>query len=264
SSLSSTSLTQIITSSLSINTSLPDPSLQLVSSSMPSSLLPIDNHCSIADQLSQPVSPSISLTSSTSPSLLPIDSCRSSTDPLSQPVSPSSPLSFLAPLDISRSSADLPTQPMLPSYKINNENRSFRNQWFANRPWLEYSIDADRVYCYFCRHFGSTNNMINRNQSDAFLKGFNNWKIVLEKKKGLKLHETSVAHLTAVSNYNEFAIREKSKLTVINVADHGRIEQIRRNRERLIKIASAILLCGRQMIPLRGHLEHAESNNLEL
>ncbi|CAF4092977.1 unnamed protein product [Rotaria sordida] len=203
SSLSSTSLTPIITSSLSINTSLPDPSLQLVSSSIPSSPLPIDNHCSIADQLSQPVSPSISLTSSTSPSLLPIDSCRSSTDPLSQPVSPSSPLSFLASLDISRSSADPPTQPMLPSYKINNENRSFRNQWIANRP---------------------------------------------------------AAHLTAVSNYNEFVIREKSKLTVINVADHGRVEQIRRNRERLIKIASAILLCERQMIPLRGHLEHAESS----
>ncbi|CAF4057641.1 unnamed protein product [Rotaria sordida] len=174
SSLSSTSLTPIITSSLSINTSLPDPSLQLVSSSIPSSPLPIDNHCSIADQLSQPVSPSISLTSSTSPSLLPIDSCRSSTDPLSQPVSPSSPLSFLASLDISRSSADPPTQPMLPSYKINNENRSFRNQWIANRP---------------------------------------------------------AAHLTAVSNYNEFVIRDKSKLTVINVADHGRVEQIRRNRE---------------------------------
>ncbi|CAF1514077.1 unnamed protein product [Rotaria sordida] len=174
SSLSSTSLTPIITSSLSINTSLPDPSLQLVSSSILSSPLPINNHYSIADQLSQPVSPSISLTSSTSPSLLPIDSCRSSTDPLSQPVSPSSPLSFLASLDISRSSADPPTQPMLPSYKINNENRSFRNQWIANRP---------------------------------------------------------AAHLTAVSNYNEFVIRDKSKLTVINVADHGRVEQIRRNRE---------------------------------
>jgi hypothetical protein len=101
--------------------------------------------------------------------------------------------------------------------------------------------------------------MINRIQSDVFvLKGFNNWKIALEKKKGLRLHETTLAHLTATSNYKEFVIRKKSKLTVINVADQGKAEQIRKNRERLIKIASAILLCARQMIALRSHYEHEE------
>lgn len=148
---------------------------------------------------------------------------------------------------------------MLLSYKINNDNRSFQKQWFLNRPWLEYSVDRDRAYCYYCRHFGSTNTMTNRNQSDAFLTGYNNWKNAVGSNRGFKQHETAAAHITATFNYNEFIIREKSKSNVINLVDKARVEQIRKNRERLIKISSTIWLCARQMIALRGHDEHAES-----
>jgi hypothetical protein len=101
--------------------------------------------------------------------------------------------------------------------------------------------------------------LINRNQSDAFINGFNSWRVALEKKRGFKQHETSAVHMTATVAYHEFKQREKSGLSVIHVADKGRDVQIRKNRNRLIKISSAILLCGRQMIPLRGHEEHAES-----
>lgn len=78
-------------------------------------------------------------------------------------------------------------------------------------------------------------------------------------KKGLSKHEASVVHIKATANYNEYILREKSKLNVIDVVDKGRIEQIRKNRERLVKIASTIFLCARQMIPLRGHFENEES-----
>ncbi len=101
--------------------------------------------------------------------------------------------------------------------------------------------------------------MINRNQSDAFLKGYNNWKNVLDKKKGLPKHEASVVHVKATVNYNEYILRKKSKLNVIDIVDKRRIERIRENRERLVKVASTIFLCGRQMIPLRGHFENEES-----
>ncbi|CAF1470107.1 unnamed protein product [Adineta steineri] len=241
-----------------------NPLSQPTSPEIPLSPSPNPIHCSTTDVLSESISPSMSLASSTSLTLSPVDTRRSLTDPFSQPASSLSPLSIIlspVPLDISRSSADPPTQPILPSYKINNENRSFQNRWFTNRPWLEYSIESNKAYCYYCRHFGLTNIMINRNQSDAFLKGFHNWKIALEKNKGLKLHESSTAHITATHNYSEFVKREQSKLNVLNIVDQGRLEQIRKNRERLIKIASTILLCGRQMISLRGHQEDDESNN---
>ncbi len=100
--------------------------------------------------------------------------------------------------------------------------------------------------------------MLNRNQSDAFINEYSQWKYALEKKRGLKQHETSAAHLTATAAYHDFLLREKTGSTVVNVIDRGRNEQIRKNRNRLIKISSTILLCGRQMIPLRGHEEHRE------
>ncbi|CAF2985423.1 unnamed protein product [Rotaria sp. Silwood2] len=148
-----------------------------LSSTITSCSLRINSNHSFLDSTSHPVSSSVP-----SP-LLPTDNYRSLTDSPLQPVSPLLPLLPLFPIDISRSSADPPAQPILPSYKFHSDNRSFKKQWFINRPWFEYSIDSDRIFCYYCRHFGSTNNMINRNQSDAFLRGFNDLKIAREKKK---------------------------------------------------------------------------------
>ena len=50
------------------------------------------------------------------------------------------------PVDISRTCNDLPSQPKLGSYPSNSQNRSFRANWYVNRPWLEYSMSNDRVY----------------------------------------------------------------------------------------------------------------------
>ena len=30
----------------------------------------------------------------------------------------------------------------------------FRSEWYVNRNWLEYSIDKDIVFCFFCYLFG--------------------------------------------------------------------------------------------------------------
>ena len=215
---------------------------------------PNDIRSSAAESSSQSASPApscVSSSSAASPSLTPVDSRCFSV----------SPTSYTLPNDISHTLVDPPAQPILPSYKNNHDNRSFQKQWFINRPWLEYSIKNDKIYCFYCRHFGLTSPLINRNQSDSFSRGYNNWKNALDKRKGLPQHESSLAHVSATANYNEYLLREKSKLNVINVADKGRVEQIRKNRERLMKIASTIFLCGRQMIPLRGHFEDEESVN---
>ena len=41
-------------------------------------------------------------------------------------------------------------------------------------------------------------------------------RVHLIKKKGLPKHESSLAHITATANYNEYLLREKSKQNVIN------------------------------------------------
>ena len=77
--------------------------------------------------------------------------------------------------------------------------------------------------------------MINRNQSDVFSPGYNNWKHALGTKRGFKQHETSAAHITAAFNYNEFLIRKKSQSNVVNVADKAQIEQIRKSLNAWLK-----------------------------
>jgi hypothetical protein len=190
----------------------------------------------------------LSTLSSSNESLLSIcqgaDRCRSVTS-----------TSNRCPSDISQSKNELPSQPVLPCYKQNKDKRSFHSQWYTNRPWLEYSIIQDKAYCYYCRHYG-TSIAMSRNQNDAFLTGFRNWKKALEKDKGLKLHESCIGHLQATVNYQESVARSNTNRTVVDILDSSRSQQVKRNREKISKIASAILLCARQMIALRGHNEN--------
>lgn len=160
-------------------------------------------------------------------------------------------------IDISRSRHHPPTQPKLRSYPKNNENRSFMVKWYDNRPWLEYSINKDASYCYYCRHFGVPASSSNtKPQTGAFTNnGYKNWRKALDKSKGFDQHLKSYGHVLAANNYTVYQQREQSQSNVINVLDKGRIEQIRKNRERLTKIASTLLLCSRQCIGIRGHDE---------
>lgn len=36
---------------------------------------------------------------------------------------------------------------------IYNKYRSFNSLWYSKYPWIEYSKQKDRIYCYYCRHF---------------------------------------------------------------------------------------------------------------
>jgi hypothetical protein len=53
-----------------------------------------------------------------------------------------------------------------------------------------------------------------------------------------------------------FKLRQELQLTVIHSLDSGRNLLVRRNRNRLIKIASTLLLLAKQMIAIRGHVEN--------
>jgi hypothetical protein len=78
----------------------------------------------------------------------------------------------------------------------------------------------------------------------------------MTKAQGFRKHEISVSHKYAASNYQQFILRTNSQTTVKDVLDKSHVETIRKNRQRLSKIASAVLLCSRQSIPLRGHDEN--------
>ncbi|CAF1489142.1 unnamed protein product [Adineta ricciae] len=162
----------------------------------------------------------------------------------------------LIPGDISRSGKERPAQPKLVFYKKNKDNRSFQPQWFSMFTWIEYSTERNSVFCFYCRHFVS-GNLNSRNQSDSFVTcGYDNWKLALVKERGFSKHASTATHIQASANYQEYVARSEHQMAVTNVLDHGRILQIQKNRERLMKIASTLHFCSRQMIAFCGHEEN--------
>ena len=158
----------------------------------------------------------------------------------------------LVPKDLSQSCRDSPSQPRLSSYRLNHQTRSFQSVWYKDRPWLEYSIDNDACYCFYCRHFSITKS----NLADAFTtSGFNNWKNALGKTGVLTKHALCQSHVLSTENFTSYKRREQTSSSVVNRLDDARVGQIRKNRERLKKICSTLHLLARQMIGFRGHRE---------
>ena len=163
------------------------------------------------------------------------------------------------PNDISRSCDDVPVQKKLATYPTNQQNRSFQSSWFNGRIWLEYSVQNDACYCYYCRHFASNQ----LNADDSFTNtGFNNWKRALEKTSGLIKHASCQAHIIATKNYLSYKQQQETNSNVLKSLYSCRTIQIRKNRDRLIKICSTLQLLARQMISFRGHEESEKCVNL--
>jgi hypothetical protein len=60
------------------------------------------------------------------------------------------------PGDLSQFVLDGPKQPgrqFYPKTRFANKLRQFNKNWYNLFPWVEYSITADAVFCFACRHF---------------------------------------------------------------------------------------------------------------
>jgi hypothetical protein len=68
-----------------------------------------------------------------------------------------------------------PTQPT--GYNFSKtENRRFQEKWFKKHPWLEYSVEKDKAYCFYCYLF-KQDRMDEKFGYDAFTTlGFDTWK----------------------------------------------------------------------------------------
>ena len=117
--------------------------------------------------------------------------------------------------DIANNLCEPPSQPILKEYPkriFGSRTRCFNKEWYKERPWLEYSISSDSVFCYCCRAFS------NFSTSDQWTKiGFSNWKGALEENKGFKLHEASEPHITASLKWCSYqeSVRSGSIITKI-------------------------------------------------
>lgn len=87
------------------------------------------------------------------------------------------------------------------SYKLQQcqgKSRHFRDSWYSDFPWLEYSIVKDSAFCYSCRFF--CHEKSSRGEENFTKIGVSNWKKALEK---FRKHEKSEMHLKSTQFWIE-------------------------------------------------------------
>ena len=71
-----------------------------------------------------------------------------------------------------------PCQPVLHGYLVSyffEKLHRFRSKWYVNRKWLEYSIDNDAAFCFYCHLFGWQDVGKHRGGETFVMKGFKLW-----------------------------------------------------------------------------------------
>ena len=166
-----------------------------------------------------------------------------------------------APFDIARSRNQAPVQPKLRDFPRttfssgkNTRDHCFSSRWYVQYPFIEYSAERDAVFCFPCRLFPPCRKHI----EVVFTKsGYSGWKDI---GSALDKHESSGAHLDSMAQWTAY----RQTQVCGTVSDHLNKERaagIEANRKYLKSVTKVALLCDRQDIALRGHIETDMSEN---
>ena len=143
------------------------------------------------------------------------------------------------------------------AFPKNASGRRFQYSWFSSFPWLVYSKFLDGAFCLYCVLFGgeSTHNASKLN--NLFRAPLNDWKSAL---RNLNSHcSRSLIHSTATLRATQFRSCMENKVQGIDVQlDNAVAKQIELNRQKLVPIVGAVILCGRQNVSLRAHRDDSK------
>ncbi|XP_050289230.1 uncharacterized protein LOC126727556 [Quercus robur] len=153
-----------------------------------------------------------------------------------------------------------PCQPVLHSddYPISffsGKPRRFLSKWYKDRCWLEYSIDKDAVFCFYCYLFGQ--DVGKQGGGDTFVtKGFKLW----NQKDKLNSHVGGVnsAHYQAVKKGNDL-LNEKQHIQSVFVKQSNQDKIDYRIQLNAIVDCIRFLLC--RGLAFRGHDESQDSSD---
>jgi len=161
--------------------------------------------------------------------------------------------------DISQTFSDPPARPLLNRYPIKVQSgarRSFQATWYERHDWMEYSQQADAVFCYACRHFA-----LSGVADKAFTSnGFSNWKKAHYKDGGLMLHARSDCHMQAVIAWQDHRHRDVTKSILHQLTDE-RARQIQENRHYIGAVVNTLKFTAAHRLAQRGHNEDFDSVN---
>lgn len=156
-----------------------------------------------------------------------------------------------------------PFQPTLDKYPVKScgkSKRSFIKEWFKTYSWLEYSIEKDSCFCFFCRIFPHENSGKSGHSDAAFTqKGFDNWKRGIE---AFRKHQNSRFHLNARESYNVY-LRQKGVDECLDKQQSMALkkkEDLRqKNRAIISRLIDVVKVLSKGGKPFRGHSEREDS-----
>ena len=164
--------------------------------------------------------------------------------------------SGLLPNDLGQK-LDGPKQPVLPSFPkttFGKQNRSFSPNYYADHPWLEYSVQCDAVFCFACRHFYTDRRFV---EQLFTTKGLRDWKKLPEK---LSKHSSSQAHISHMQKWRAFQSSYKTGSVAMQMSDAHRAE-VEKNRQYVAVICDVVKLLAKLGLPFRGHDERKDSTS---
>ena len=147
----------------------------------------------------------------------------------------------------------------------NSLGRRFQHKWLDQFSWLAYSDLLDGAFCLNCVLFGGESGHNAGKLLYLFKAPFSNWSKAMQKLQDHAIK--SPVHMTATVMATEFRRFMENKTIPVDMQLNKLVcKQIAVNREKLKPIVEAIVMCGRQNIPLRGHRDSSaqvqdDSNN---
>ena len=159
--------------------------------------------------------------------------------------------------------------PVNEKFKSAKHTYKFVHSWYAEFPYLEYSIINDKIYCFVCRLFGDGAGC---EQSElAWIIGTNKWNKMKSRGKGKKgrlvLHFTSQSYNVALNRYNNFITNKNH----VDLMLDSRKQQAEQKREATLKYNCTIVsrltdisrFLARQNLAFRGRSGDEEQGILK-
>jgi len=140
-----------------------------------------------------------------------------------------------------------------PGRFIDGCHRSCQYSYLVDNPWLVYSKEEDGLFCLPCVLFATKQNL-----NQFVTEKFNHWT-----KKSTKFfsHNSKQYHKLALTQAEALkSTYVAPERAIDNQLKKIRAEEIAKNRTVIKHIASAIHLCGKQCIALRGHRDDRTSD----
>lgn len=150
-----------------------------------------------------------------------------------------------------------PTQPTGHNFPPSKDKRSFQKNWFKQYNWLEYSLEKDRAFCFYCYLF-KHDRMDDKFGYDVFTKvGFQKWKNAY---MSLRVHVggANSIHNQARTAFDDFDNQRSSVKHKVSSYSKESLIKYETRLETSLGIVSFLALQGE---PFRGHDETDNSLN---